>query len=86
MTTTPPADTSAKEHTLPSSSEVMESCGSVSPSSSSSGACDSVVTPPFPFPFPPYAQQIDLMTHVFNTIEKGKGHVAIVESPTGTGE
>jgi Rad3-related DNA helicase len=41
---------------------------------------------PFPFPFPPYPQQYELMTHVLQTIQKGKGHVAVVESPTGTGQ
>ena len=41
---------------------------------------------PFPFPYPPYPQQLALMTHIFQTIEQGKGHVCIVESPTGTGQ
>jgi Rad3-related DNA helicase len=41
---------------------------------------------PFPFPFPPYPQQYALMKTIFDCIELGKGHVCIVESPTGTGK
>ncbi|KAJ7714216.1 helicase C-terminal domain-containing protein [Mycena metata] len=36
------------------------------------------------FPFPPYAIQVDLMRHLYTSIEGKK--VTIVESPTGTGK
>ena len=36
----------------------------------------------FPFPFPPYDIQQQLMQQVYNTLENG--HVGIFESPTGT--
>ncbi|KAG1822586.1 helicase C-terminal domain-containing protein [Suillus subaureus] len=39
--------------------------------------------PAFPYD-PPYSIQIDLMSHIYTSIEKR--HVTIVESPTGTGK
>jgi chromosome transmission fidelity protein 1 len=36
----------------------------------------------FPFPFPPYPIQVDLMKSVYEIFEYGK--VGILESPTGT--
>ena len=36
----------------------------------------------FPFPFEPYAIQKDFMSHLYQTLEKGK--IGIFESPTGT--
>lgn len=38
----------------------------------------------FNFPFTPYPIQIDLMTNIYNSLDKGK--VSIIESPTGTGK
>ena len=36
----------------------------------------------FPFPFPPYGIQLDLMRKLYEALELGK--VGIFESPTGT--
>jgi len=36
----------------------------------------------FEFPFPPYEIQIELMHHIYSTIENRK--VGVFESPTGT--
>jgi len=40
----------------------------------------------FPFPFPPYDVQQQLMSHIFSVVKQGKGCVGIFESPTGTGK
>ena len=78
-----------------SSSHSSPLTSSLPPPASSSSSASSVIS--FPFPFPPYPSQQQLMRAIFDVIQSGSdssvssssshwANVGILESPTGTGK